>query len=163
MNIGFIGLGIMGKPMAGKLIEGGHTLYLNTRRNVPDELIAAGDRSVAVINNYAALTSDLRAHEPDRLREALTLMDELSDQNNPLFMDTLGWLHYRLADVTRALTYLKPAVRRIPDDPRLRYHLGMAYLGAGDKERAKAELQEAVKSNSPFLGLEDARKTLATL
>ena len=42
MNIGFIGLGIMGKPMAGKLIEGGHTLYLQTRRTVPDELTSAG-------------------------------------------------------------------------------------------------------------------------
>jgi 2-hydroxy-3-oxopropionate reductase len=42
MNIGFIGLGIMGKPMAGKLIEGGHTLYLQTRSGVPNELTAAG-------------------------------------------------------------------------------------------------------------------------
>ena len=42
MNIGFIGLGIMGKPMASKLIEGGHTLYLQTRSGVPDELTAAG-------------------------------------------------------------------------------------------------------------------------
>jgi len=42
MNIGFIGLGIMGKPMAGKLIEGGHALYLQTRSGVPDELTAAG-------------------------------------------------------------------------------------------------------------------------
>lgn len=42
MNIGFIGLGIMGKPMAGKLIEGGHTLFLQTRSGVPDELTAAG-------------------------------------------------------------------------------------------------------------------------
>ncbi|MGH8676974.1 MAG: NAD(P)-binding domain-containing protein, partial [Burkholderiales bacterium] len=25
MNVGFIGLGIMGKPMAGHLIKGGHT------------------------------------------------------------------------------------------------------------------------------------------
>ena len=27
-NIGFIGLGIMGKPMAANLIKGGHTLFL---------------------------------------------------------------------------------------------------------------------------------------
>ncbi len=29
MNIGFIGLGIMGKPMAKNLIKNGHTLYIN--------------------------------------------------------------------------------------------------------------------------------------
>jgi 2-hydroxy-3-oxopropionate reductase len=42
MNIGFIGLGIMGKPMAGKLIDGGHTLYLHTRSGVPEEITTAG-------------------------------------------------------------------------------------------------------------------------
>jgi 2-hydroxy-3-oxopropionate reductase len=41
-NIGFIGLGIMGKPMAINLIKGGHTLYLNSRSGVAVELTAAG-------------------------------------------------------------------------------------------------------------------------
>jgi 2-hydroxy-3-oxopropionate reductase len=41
-NIGFVGLGIMGKPMAANLIKGGHTLFLNSRSGVPQELTAAG-------------------------------------------------------------------------------------------------------------------------
>ena len=41
-NIGFIGLGIMGKPMAANLIKAGHQLFLNSRRGVPPELTAAG-------------------------------------------------------------------------------------------------------------------------
>ena len=41
-NIGFIGLGIMGKPMAANLIKGGHTLFLHSRSGVPQELTAAG-------------------------------------------------------------------------------------------------------------------------
>lgn len=41
-SIGFIGLGIMGKPMAINLIKGGHTLYLNSRSGVAAELTAAG-------------------------------------------------------------------------------------------------------------------------
>lgn len=53
MNIGFIGLGIMGKPMAGKLIEGGHTLYLQTRSGVPDELTAAGGVGCATAKEVA--------------------------------------------------------------------------------------------------------------
>ena len=36
-NIGFIGLGIMGKPMALNLIKGGHTLFLNSRSGVPKD------------------------------------------------------------------------------------------------------------------------------
>ncbi|SEA90343.1 2-hydroxy-3-oxopropionate reductase [Variovorax sp. YR216] len=35
-KIGFIGLGIMGAPMAGHLLEAGHQLYVNTRGPVPE-------------------------------------------------------------------------------------------------------------------------------
>ncbi|HEY9446361.1 MAG TPA: 2-hydroxy-3-oxopropionate reductase, partial [Burkholderiales bacterium] len=41
-NVGFIGLGIMGKPMAANLIKGGHKLFLHSRSGVPQELTAAG-------------------------------------------------------------------------------------------------------------------------
>ncbi|MGQ0522699.1 MAG: NAD(P)-binding domain-containing protein, partial [Betaproteobacteria bacterium] len=44
-NIGFIGLGIMGKPMAGNLIKGGHTLFLHSRSGVPQELTTPGGKS----------------------------------------------------------------------------------------------------------------------
>jgi len=41
MKVGFIGLGIMGKPMAQHLINGGHTAYLFSRSGVAPELVAA--------------------------------------------------------------------------------------------------------------------------
>jgi len=47
MNVGFIGLGIMGKPMALNLIKGGYTLYLNSRSGVPKELTDAGGKACA--------------------------------------------------------------------------------------------------------------------
>lgn len=46
-TIGFIGLGIMGAPMARHLISAGHTVYLNTRGNPPDELVHAGGKPCA--------------------------------------------------------------------------------------------------------------------
>ena len=45
MKVGFIGLGIMGTPMAGHLIKGGHDLFLQTRGMVPAELTEAGGRA----------------------------------------------------------------------------------------------------------------------
>lgn len=41
-NIGFIGLGIMGTPMAGHLIKGGHTLFLYDAGRKPDDLVQQG-------------------------------------------------------------------------------------------------------------------------
>ena len=43
-NIGFIGLGIMGAPMAGHLINDGHTLFTNTVGPTPSALVEAGAR-----------------------------------------------------------------------------------------------------------------------
>jgi 2-hydroxy-3-oxopropionate reductase len=37
-KLGFIGLGIMGKPMAGHLIAAGHEVFLSSRSGVPQEL-----------------------------------------------------------------------------------------------------------------------------
>ena len=41
-KLGFIGLGIMGAPMAMQLIAAGHEVYLHSRSGVPDEMVAAG-------------------------------------------------------------------------------------------------------------------------
>ncbi len=40
-RIGFIGLGIMGKPMAGHLLKAGHTLRVHSRTYAPVEALAA--------------------------------------------------------------------------------------------------------------------------
>ena len=58
MKIAFIGLGIMGTPMAGHLIKGGHELYLNTIGDVPKELTAAGGKACATAKE-AAQQADL--------------------------------------------------------------------------------------------------------
>ena len=42
MKIGFIGLGIMGRPMAGHLVEGGHELFVHTCSRLPSELTSQG-------------------------------------------------------------------------------------------------------------------------
>ena len=42
LNIGFIGLGIMGTPMAGHLAAAGHKLFVNTRGQTPEALQQAG-------------------------------------------------------------------------------------------------------------------------
>lgn len=45
MDLGFVGLGIMGRPMAANLLKGGHTVHLHSRSGVPDELLALGGRA----------------------------------------------------------------------------------------------------------------------
>ena len=42
LKLGFIGLGIMGKPMAGQLLKAGHTLFVHSATSVPASLVQAG-------------------------------------------------------------------------------------------------------------------------
>jgi 2-hydroxy-3-oxopropionate reductase len=48
MKVGFIGLGLMGRPMAENLRKAGHELFLSSRSGVPDEM--RGEGMVACAN-----------------------------------------------------------------------------------------------------------------
>lgn len=58
LNIGFIGLGIMGTPMAGHLIKGGHKLAVHTRSQAPAEIVDAG-ATVCANGREVAQASDI--------------------------------------------------------------------------------------------------------
>ena len=45
MKLGFIGLGIMGAPMAGHLLAAGHELFAQSRSGVPQALLTAGAKA----------------------------------------------------------------------------------------------------------------------
>jgi len=53
MNIGFIGLGIMGRPMAGHLVRAGHSTFLHSRSGVPSELLEQGGTECASAGDVA--------------------------------------------------------------------------------------------------------------
>jgi 2-hydroxy-3-oxopropionate reductase len=64
-NIGFIGLGIMGKPMAGHLIKGGHTLFLHSRSGVPQELTSGGGKACTSAKEVAQKADVIILMVPD--------------------------------------------------------------------------------------------------
>ena len=39
MKLGFIGIGIMGAPMVGHLLDGGHEVALHNRKSIPQDLL----------------------------------------------------------------------------------------------------------------------------
>jgi 2-hydroxy-3-oxopropionate reductase len=56
LKLGFIGLGIMGAPMAGHLLAAGHDLFVRTRSKVPEALKAA---TVCATNADVARAADI--------------------------------------------------------------------------------------------------------
>src|SRR4051794_11659977 len=66
--IGFIGLGIMGKPMARNLLKAGHTLVLHNRsRGAVDELSKEGAQAAANSQEVAARSEIVITMLPDSL------------------------------------------------------------------------------------------------
>ncbi|MBL8200249.1 MAG: tetratricopeptide repeat protein [Chromatiales bacterium] len=115
------------------------------------------------INNLAALLLDRRTDKASHAR-ALELAKGLAKTENPAMLDTLGWAHYRAGQYTEAVSVLERVVAKAGQFPIFRYHLGMAYLGAGNPVGAKQELRQAVeKVEGDYPGLAEARATLEKL
>ena len=65
MNLGWIGLGIMGAPMCGHLIAAGYTMTVHTRSKVPEAIAAAGSRTAASAEAVAAASDIVFLMLPD--------------------------------------------------------------------------------------------------
>lgn len=129
---------------------------------VYERLLELQPESDVVRNNLAVLLMD---HYPteDNLRRAQQLTARLADSDNPVFLDTVGWLQYRLGNYPQALVLLQDAVRRGGTAPIYRYHLGMAYLKSEMHDEAREQLELALADESRFEGREEAESALEQL
>ncbi len=75
-RIGFIGLGIMGTPMAGRLLDGGHELYAFTLHGIPQELTDKGAVTCANSREVAEKTDFIITMVPDTPHVAAVLFGE---------------------------------------------------------------------------------------
>ncbi len=65
LKLGFIGLGIMGTPMAGHLRAAGHTLFVSTRSKLPQALLDAGAVACASARELAQKADIVFTMVPD--------------------------------------------------------------------------------------------------
>lgn len=103
-------------------------------------------RNTEALNNLAYLL----AEKGESLDEALKYAEQAVElaPDEPLYLDTLGWVLYRKGIYQRAIQYLERAVQKNPHTNVVaRYHLAMAYAKHGDRERSKAALEAALKAN----------------
>ena len=75
-KLGFVGLGIMGKPMAGHLIAAGHQVFAYGRNELPAELLAKGLIKCASSKDVAAACDVLFLMVPDTPQVAEVLFGE---------------------------------------------------------------------------------------
>ena len=84
------------------------------------------------------------ADEGRNLEQAIAMIERAVSHrpNSGFFVDSLGWVHYKLGDAARAVGYLERATELEPSDPEITGHLGDVYwvLGRRDEARYKWKL-----------------------
>ena len=125
------------------------------------EFLQKNPRAPVAANNLAWIMSE----RGDNIDVALQLAQtaKAAMPNRAEVSDTLGWIYYKKNMLPQATAALKESVGREPKNPVFNYHLGMAYAKAGEKEKARIALQQALKLKPDSDGANEARNTLATL
>jgi 2-hydroxy-3-oxopropionate reductase len=65
LKLGFVGLGIMGAPMAGHLVNAGHEVFINTRSKVPEGLASSAAIQCASPQEVASKADIIFTMVPD--------------------------------------------------------------------------------------------------
>jgi uncharacterized protein (TIGR03790 family) len=106
-------------------------------------ILETDDRNFMALNNLAYVLA-VRKQQP---QEALPFAQRayLLTREQALTADTLAWVYHLLGDDKTALTLLKDAVRRIPQHPTLRWHLGAVLLGVGQPDQAIEAVEAAIR------------------
>lgn len=128
-----------------------------------EQLITANPKLEWAVNDLASTLLDTRPNDPASVQRALKLVQSLEKTSDPLYLDTIGWAYQRAGKTDEAIGYLERAAAGT-DLPVVHYHLGMAYLAAGDAARAKQSLQSSLASGgAEFRESADARRALSEL
>jgi putative PEP-CTERM system TPR-repeat lipoprotein len=111
--------------------------YLVASAHMPDDARLHNNLAWAMFQ-----VRDRRArHHADR---ALALKP-----NDPAVLGTVGWILVNQNEVWRGIELLQLAASRAPDKLDVRVHLAHAWLKAGDRGKARSEVERAMRSNPP--------------
>ena len=102
-------------------------------------------------NNLAWLMAEQGANLDVALSYAQTAREQKPD--DPNIADTLGWIYYKKNAYLLAVNLLKEAADKLPNDPVVQFHYGMAQYkngnAAGAKQLSKPRSSSAKTSQDP--------------
>lgn len=128
-----------------------------------ETVLRLNHRNVLAANNLAVLLVD-RKGDPSSLEKAFSLSRDFEKEApHPLFIDTLGWVRFKMGQQEEAIRLMKYAVGKSPDISVLNYHLGIAFFQTGKRAEARNYLSKALKGADAFEGRQEAEQVLAQL
>ncbi len=67
------------------------------------------------------------------------------EPRNAAYLDSLGWVYFRLGKLDLAERYLRDAIKLLPTDPTVQEHLGDVHMKKGDRQNAIERYRAALK------------------
>lgn len=151
----------LGVEYAGLLQRNGDD---DTATAVYEQLLKKSPGLAVVANNYAMM---LIKESPDQavLDKALSLVQQFELSNNPIFLDSLGWIQFKRNELVKAVKILERAHGMLEERPmpEISYHLAEAYAATERKPEAVKLLETVVASNGRFEGMDRAKELLQQL
>lgn len=122
-------------------------------------LIQAQPRDLMALNNLAWILGELK--DPTALATAERAYKLNPD--NPATLDTLGWILVNGGQAKRGVDLLAKAVAKAPGAMEIHWHLAAGLARAGDRTRARQELEKLLEKGKTFPQEAEARKLLDSL
>jgi tetratricopeptide (TPR) repeat protein len=109
--------------------------------------------NATILNNYGYSFAD-RNIQIDRALEMATKA-VAAQPDNTSFLDTIGWVYFRLGDYKQAEMYIKKAIDKGEVSPVVHEHLGDVYYKMNDVERAVEQWKIALKMDEENVSLKE--------
>lgn len=122
-----------------------------------EKLLAVSPHCRPAINNLAYLYS-VNLNRIDRAYELAQQARELMPFD-PSTADTLGWVSFQRGAYPVAYGLLKESAAKLPGDPEVQYHFGMACYQMSDEAAAQAAFAQALKSKTDFAGRDECLRS----
>ena len=99
----------------------------------------------------------------ERFEEARGLIEQALeiDPNNPSYLDSLGWVFFKMGKYAEAEKYLKKAVQLAPASSTIQEHLGDVFQKQNKLEKAKAAWRKALNLSSDSETIERIKSKLS--
>lgn len=130
-------------------------------RDAYEKILAINPRFSPALNNLAFLYSE-KLNQIDKGFE-LAQRARALQPSEPHMADTLGWIAYKKGQYPWAVGLLQESADKLPNEPEVQYHLGMAHYMMGEEVPAQLALKRAFLLQDGFAGSEDAKRRLAIL
>ena len=116
-------------------------------------------------NNVVGLNNLAWAYQQEKDPRALATAEQASKlaPESAAVMDTLGWILVEQGNLKRGVPVLEQATSRAPESNDIRYHLAVGLHKAGDKARARKEIEQALANGKSFAQMDEARALLKQL